>query len=151
MPAAVAASSYDESLSPEDLIFARALLIGICCRAFSPDRHELPLLIVSPGFGESRLQLSLTAQYIASYGYEVILVDHPGDAYLISGEIVRGFSSYTGIAPRRVAVLQVETQDVLFVINSYSKGSCGASRVCGSNRKLGVLAHIAYRQCLMAL
>jgi hypothetical protein len=145
MPAAVAAA-YDESLTPGDPIFARAQLSGICCRSFSPGRHELPLLIVSPGFGESRLQFSLTAQYIASYGYEVILVDHPGDAIVTEfpdGEIVRGFSTSSGTIPQRVAVLQVETQDVLFVIDSYSKGTCGASRVYGSNRKLGVLAHEA--------
>jgi hypothetical protein len=49
MPVAVAAA-YDESLSPEQPISARAQLSGICCRAFSPVRHELPLLIVSPGW-----------------------------------------------------------------------------------------------------
>jgi hypothetical protein len=40
-------------------------------------------------------------------------------------------------------VLQVEIQDVLFVIDSYSKGTCGASRVYGSDKKLGVIAHEA--------
>jgi hypothetical protein len=106
----------------------------------------MPLLIVSPGFGESRLQYSLTAQYIASYGYEVILVDHPGDAIVVEfpdGAIVLGFSSSTGTIPQRVAVLQIETQDVLFVIDSYSHGTCGASRAYGSNRKLGIFAHEA--------
>jgi hypothetical protein len=90
--------------------------------------------------------LSLTAQYVASYGYEVILVDHPGDAIVTEfpdGEIVRGFSLTTGTLQQRVPVLQVETQDVLFVIDSYSKGTCGADRVYGSNRKLGVIAHEA--------
>jgi len=145
MPPAVAAS-YDESYSPGDPIFARAQLSGICCSAVSYGTHELPLLIVSPGFGESRLQFSITAQYIASYGYEVILVDHPGDAIVTEfpdGEIVPGFSLTTGTIPQRVLVLQVETQDVLFVIDSYSKGTCGASRVYGSDKKLGVIAHEA--------
>jgi hypothetical protein len=143
IPPAVAAS-YDESYSPGNPIFARARLSGICCGAFSPDTHELPLLILSPGFGESRLQFSITAQYIASYGYEVILVDHPGDAIITEfpdGEIVTGFSLTTGTTQQRVLVLQVETQDVLFVIDSYSKGICGASRVY--DRKLGVIAHEA--------
>ncbi|KAE9362766.1 hypothetical protein N431DRAFT_433535 [Stipitochalara longipes BDJ] len=143
MPPAIAAS-YDESLSPGEPIFARAQLRGICCDTISPRKSELPILIVSPGFGESRLQFSITAQYIASYGYEVILVDHPGDALLVEfpdGEIVTGFPITTGTIPQRVFVLQVETQDVLFVLDSYSKGTCGASRKYHS--KFGMIAHEA--------
>lgn len=140
------AASYDESFSPTDLIFARAKLSGICCRTISPSRHELPLLIVSPGYGQSRQQFSLTAQYLASYGYEVILVDHPGDSIVVEfpdGEIVTGFPYNSGTIAQRVVVLQIETQDVLFVIDSYSKGTCGARRIYGSDKKLGVLAHQA--------
>ena len=140
------AAAYDEAYSPFNQIFARAQLSGICCDASFPVRHELPLLIVSPGFGESRLQYSITAQQLASYGYEVILVDHPGDSSIVEfpdGEVVTGFSSTKGTVPQRVIVLNIETQDVLFVIDSYSKGTCGASRAYGSDRKLGVAAHEA--------
>ena len=45
------------------------------------------------------------------------------------------------LAQQRVFALNVETQDVLFVIDSYSKGTCGASRMYGSDKKLGVIAH----------
>jgi hypothetical protein len=42
---------------------------------------------------------------------------------------------------QRVFVLNVETQDVLFVIDSYSKDTCGANRMYGSDKKLGVIAY----------
>ncbi|KAN0121855.1 hypothetical protein V8E51_000181 [Hyaloscypha variabilis] len=144
MPPAVAAA-YDEAYSPVGQIFARAQLSGICCDSFPGGTQELPLLIVSPGFGESRLQFSITAQYLASYGYEVILVDHPGDSSIVEfpdGQVVTGFSSTEGTIPQRVLVLQVEVQDVLFVVDAYSKGMCGAGAAYG-DRKLGIAAHEA--------
>ena len=54
-----------------------------------------------------------------------------------------GFPYTSGTVAQRVVVLQIETQDVPFVIDSYSKGTCGARRTYGSDRKLGVLAHQA--------
>ncbi len=84
------------------------------------------------------------AQYVASYGYEVVTVDHPGDADITEfpeGEIVLSVYGANSTAQQKVFALNVETQDVLFVIDSYSKGTCGASRRYGSDRKLGVIAH----------
>jgi hypothetical protein len=146
MPPATAAVN-GEAFSGGQALFERAQLSGICCGASSHGTH-LPLLIWSPGYTESRLEFSVLAQYVASYGYEVILVDHPGDAKITEfpdGEIVLGVfgSNDTTNIQDRVFALQVETQDVLFVIDSYSKGTCGASRVYGSNRKVGVVAHEA--------
>lgn len=149
MPPIMAADT-DEAIGTTEQLFERFKLSGICCGAASPgyesthDTQVPPLLIWSPGFGESRLEWSAMAQYVASYGYEVITVDHPGDAKITEfpdGEIVRGIFSTNATTQQRTFALNVATQDVLFVIDSYSKGTCGASRMYGSDKKLGVIAH----------
>ena len=155
MPKATAAAE-DKALGTMGIpLFESFYLSGICCGASARGHWPLnqssagntqvaPLLVWSPGFGLSRLQVSLTAQYIASYGYEVITIDHPGDAIITEfpdGEIVRGLFDSNSTAEQRDFVLNVETQDVLFVIDSYSKGACGASRIYGPNKKVGVIAH----------
>jgi hypothetical protein len=47
---------------------------------------------LTPGFKESRLDFSVTAQYLSSYGYKVILMEQPGEPNLVEfpdGEIVK--------------------------------------------------------------
>lgn len=44
---------------------------------------ELPVIIFSPGFSNTRLLSSAQAQSLASYGYTVITVDHPYDATIV--------------------------------------------------------------------
>lgn len=44
---------------------------------------KFPLLVFSPGAGNSRLIYNSLAQSVASYGYYVLLIDHPYDALAI--------------------------------------------------------------------
>jgi hypothetical protein len=149
MPPATAAV-YDITLLGSALpLFEQIQLNGICCgyeymnQTYTHDPHGSPLLIWSPGLKESRLEWAAMAQYVSSYGYEVILVDHPGDGpatVFPDGEVVQSvFANAT--AQQAVFALNVETQDVLFVLDSYSKGTCGASRRYGFDKKVGVIAH----------
>jgi hypothetical protein len=155
MPPLVAANQ-DKSIGAPTGLFERFQLSGICCSSSSPSysgymnhsagpSSHTPLLIWSGGFRESRLEWSAMAQYVASYGYNVVLVDHPYDATIVEfpdGEIVTGvFGTGTPTAQERVFALNIETQDVLFVIDSYSNGTCGANRAYGSKHKVGIIAH----------
>ena len=52
-----------------------------------------PLLLFSPGFGQSRLLYSDLARSLASEGYIVVTVDHPYDATVVEfndGSFIRG-------------------------------------------------------------
>lgn len=143
----VTAAVMDKMLNTPGL-FERFELSGICCHAsmgYTDWYHppsSLPLLIWSPGFKESRLEWAAMAQYAASYGYQVILVDHPYDAIITEfpdGEIIQGVFGPNNTEQERIFALNVETADVLFVIDSYSKGVCGANRAY--NNKVGIIAH----------
>jgi hypothetical protein len=151
MPPATAAVE-DKGIGATEPLFERFKLSGICCNASTPrygqtsteDTYTPPLIIWFPGFSLSRLLYSATAQYIASYGYEVITVDQPGDAGITEfpdGEIVSGVYGGNITAEERVVALNIETEDVLFVIDSYSKGTNGASRIYGTEKKVGIIAH----------
>ncbi|RSM11678.1 hypothetical protein CEP52_002891 [Fusarium oligoseptatum] len=59
----------------------------------SSGKAKFPLAVFSPGSGNSRLQYSAMARSLASYGYVVVLVDHPYDAAIVEfpdGEIIAG-------------------------------------------------------------
>lgn len=46
-------------------------------------KFSLPLVLFSPGFGQSRLLYSAMARSLASEGYVVVTVDHPYDASVV--------------------------------------------------------------------
>jgi hypothetical protein len=53
---------------------------------------RFPLVLFSPGLGESRLLYSATAKSIAAQGYVVVTIDHPYDAEVVEfpdGSVVR--------------------------------------------------------------
>ena len=126
-PPATAAFA-DETLDAHG-IFER-LTLSLCCsinpspgRIFHDDKY--PVLILTPGLRESRLDFSVFAQYLSSYGYKVILMEQPGEPNIVEfpdGEIVR---SVFGIAPTdadEVLALNVQVQDILFIIDQFTKG-----------------------------
>lgn len=58
----------------------------------SARRPRLPLIIFSPGFGQSRLLYGTMARSMASEGYAVVTIDHPYDASVVEfpdGSFVR--------------------------------------------------------------
>ncbi len=53
---------------------------------------RFPLVLFSPGLGESRLLYSVTAKSIAAQGYVVVTIDHPYDTEVVEfpdGSVVR--------------------------------------------------------------
>jgi hypothetical protein len=62
------------------------------CRA-SKRAPRFPLVLFSPGLGESRLLYSVTAKSIAAQGYVVVTTDHPYEADVVEfpdGSVVLG-------------------------------------------------------------
>jgi pimeloyl-ACP methyl ester carboxylesterase len=80
-----------------------------------------PLLVFSPGLGNSRLIYSALAQSIASNGYTVITIDHPYDANIVEypdGTLVSGANITTNAQIEQA--LAVRVKDVSFVLDVLS-------------------------------
>ena len=83
-----------------------------------------PLVLFSPGLGNSRLIYSVLAQSIASAGYIVVTVDHPYDANVVEfpdGSLVLGTNIST---PQQIdTALQIRAKDIVSVMTALSKSS----------------------------
>ncbi|KAF7890800.1 uncharacterized protein EAF01_010609 [Botrytis porri] len=84
---------------------------------------DFPILLFSPGYGNTRLIYSVIAENIASLGYLVITIDHPFDVEFIeysNGTIAtwvgEDFDNYTAPIP----YVNARVKDMQFVLNSFS-------------------------------
>ncbi|KAK9420130.1 hypothetical protein SUNI508_06658 [Seiridium unicorne] len=97
---------------------------AFCSRVHS-DQYETaktprPLVLFSPGFGQSRLLYGAMARSLASEGYIVVTVNHPYDATVIEftdGSFVRAANISTDDETALEMVIQVRVADISFVID----------------------------------
>ncbi|KAK8063736.1 PAF acetylhydrolase family protein [Apiospora saccharicola] len=81
---------------------------------------KLPLVIFSPGFGQSRLLYGTMARSMASEGYAVVTIDHPYDASIVEfpdGSFVRNANISTDDDAALEQVINVRSADVSFVMD----------------------------------
>jgi hypothetical protein len=74
------------------LEFCKPSLQSTGCKVRKGKVPRFPLVLFSPGLGESRLLYSVTAKSIAAQGYIVATIDHPYDAEVVEfpdGSVVR--------------------------------------------------------------
>jgi pimeloyl-ACP methyl ester carboxylesterase len=98
------------------------LQLSLCKLSHSAHTTTHPLLLFSPGLGNSRLIYSALAQSIASHGYTVITIDHPHDANVVEypdGTLIFG-ANITTLAQIEEA-LRIRVQDVRFVLDQLSQ------------------------------
>jgi pimeloyl-ACP methyl ester carboxylesterase len=86
--------------------------------------QDFPIILFSPGLGDSRLLYSALAQYVASFGYLVVSIDHPYDANVVEypdGTLILG----ANISTEAQIELDVRTraQDVSFILDQLSSVS----------------------------
>ncbi|KAI1362937.1 platelet-activating factor acetylhydrolase [Xylaria arbuscula] len=90
------------------------------CANATLSRPDLPLVLFSHGYRGSRLLYSGFLQEFASYGYNVLAVDHPSDAEVVEypdGRYV--YNSLGDDAPGDVeTALEVRVMDMMFALNS---------------------------------
>lgn len=80
---------------------------------------DWPLVLFSPGHGNSRLLYSVIAQSVASYGYMVVTIDHPYDADIVEypdGMLV--FAANISTNPQVELDVSVRAQDASFVLDA---------------------------------
>ncbi|KAK8859711.1 Alpha/Beta hydrolase protein [Apiospora arundinis] len=95
-------------------------VLGGRCNSAARPPTSLPLVIFSPGFGQSRLLYGIMARSLASEGYAVVTIDHPYDASIVEfpdGSVVRGANISTDDDAALAQVIQVRSTDVSFVID----------------------------------
>ncbi|MFL5494178.1 MAG: hypothetical protein ACJ8DC_07310, partial [Gemmatimonadales bacterium] len=87
--ATIAAAIGDSALNQE-LGSARSAIMSGALRSHSVDNppvraagRPFPVLVFSPGFGESSLTYSAQLEDLASHGYVVIGIEHPFDTYAV--------------------------------------------------------------------
>jgi len=87
-------------------------------------QHSLPLVLLSPGFTNSRSSLTALAEELASHGYVVAGIDHTYESHATAFPDGRVTTSLAREAPRRnrgVKVAAGRAADVSFVINELTR------------------------------
>jgi hypothetical protein len=89
---------------------------------------DAPLVIFSPAQGNTRLDYSLLVSNVASYGFTVIMLDHPYDAdivefpdgsYILAAPFNES-STLDQIAAAAIVAIDVRVQDTSFVLDQLS-------------------------------
>ncbi|KAF4210833.1 hypothetical protein CNMCM5878_003774 [Aspergillus fumigatiaffinis] len=108
---------------------------------------KYPLVLFSPGLGNTRLLHSAMAQQLSSTGYIVVTIDHPYDAGIVT------FPDNTTILAANITTdtqivddLNIRVRDVSFVLNQLRRPSIISKlirgRTCGlDTSKVGIYGH----------
>jgi dienelactone hydrolase len=109
-------------LSP---LFIEALL-PVCPNDGHPPLDDVPILLFSPGLGGTRLWYNIVASAIASEGFTVVTMDHPGDTNMI--EFPDGHAIYSNVSSNITLedmppYLYPRAADVSFIIDQLSNAT----------------------------
>lgn len=99
------------------------LELELCCevRDWPTERRRFPTILFGPGLSTTRLRYSAVAQYLASLGYEIIVMDHPYETDVVqfpNGEIIYSNPISTDNETTMVFLLDVRTRDASFILDT---------------------------------
>jgi predicted dienelactone hydrolase len=160
--ATIAAAIGDSALS-EELGSARSAIMSGAVRSHSVDSapvrmagRPFPVLVFSPGFGESSLTYSAQIEDLASHGYVVVGIEHPFDAYAVrlNPDRVARFAAArwdsaraqpNGAVGYQLAQVPLRAGDVRFVLGQLSGSGLrsGKARFAGALdlHRIGAFGH----------
>jgi dienelactone hydrolase len=112
--------------------------------------HDVPILLFSPGYRGTRLYYNFMASAIASEGFMVITIDHPGDTNIIT--YPDGHSVYSNLSnvediDELAPLSYTRAADISFIIDQLSNSTAMSELLLqNGSRKLsidrvGVLGH----------
>ncbi|KAK0110176.1 hypothetical protein ONS95_002827 [Cadophora gregata] len=107
------------------------------CKPSPRNAKAYPIVVFSPGSGNSRLGYSVMAQQVSSAGYTVITIDHPYDADIVTfpdNSTILGIDVENNID----FAVDVRAQDVSFVLNQLSQPSIAQKLLPGVGCDLDV-------------
>ncbi|KAI8945506.1 platelet-activating factor acetylhydrolase [Xylaria longipes] len=117
------------------------------CAGSPLSRPDLPLVLLSPGLGNPRLFHSDIAEELASYGWNVVTVDHPYESFIVEypdGRAVSSDDSPNGANATLEEYLDVRVKDMRFVLDSLANSSV-TSRIPGLETPSASLRTSSYR------
>ncbi|KAJ5112862.1 hypothetical protein N7456_001396 [Penicillium angulare] len=109
---------------PDMTTFSQMKLSGVCLEPHG-QVADAPLLLFSGGFWTSRQEYGALVQRISSWGYRVVLIDHPYDASVVQfpeGDIV--YSYYASDIPTDAIsqfVQDIRVKDIPFVAKTFGQ------------------------------
>lgn len=103
----------------------QSLNMSLCDASCSgPGRSKFPVALFSPGSGNTRLLYNEIAQSVASQGFVVITIDHPGDASVVEfpdGELV--YAANISTDAQIIQSLDIRAQDASFILDQLHNAS----------------------------
>ncbi|MCJ1388500.1 hypothetical protein MMC18_001347 [Xylographa bjoerkii] len=101
-----------------------SLELSLCSGTQMAHVQGFPLVLFSPGLGDSRLLYNAMAQSVTSYGYIVVTIDHPYDANIVEypdGTLV--FAANISTEAQIDKEVQIRAEDVRFVLDQLGSPS----------------------------
>ncbi|TWH43131.1 alpha/beta hydrolase [Dulcicalothrix desertica] len=80
---------------------------------------QQPLVVISHGFGANRRHLQYLAQHLASYGFTVAALEHPGSNAVAVNRVTNSSSDLSKLISAKEFIDR--PQDVSFLLNEFSK------------------------------
>ncbi len=80
---------------------------------------QKPLVVISHGFGATRRHLQYLAQHLASYGFTVAVLEHPGSNAVAVNRVTNSSSDLSKLISAKEFIDR--PQDVTFLLNELSK------------------------------
>lgn len=136
------ANFYDQTYGPLGIPVGtfESLKLQVCTQIHRKYRpRQYPVVLFSPGLGNSRLEYGAIAQSVASNGYIVISIDHTYDASIVEfpdGSVILGADIET--EEQITFALAVRAQDVTFVLNQLRIPSFSRSFFLDSSCQLNI-------------
>ncbi|KAB5566308.1 PAF acetylhydrolase [Coniochaeta sp. 2T2.1] len=121
------------------------------CRGTNKALPKLPLVLLSPGSGQSRLLYGVMARSLASEGYAVVTVDHPYEAPIVEfpdGTIVKAADISDEDIPALEKMTQVCADDMSFVIDQLQHSKTFAADLCAHKTSINFQQIVMYGHSL---
>ncbi|KAG8991214.1 hypothetical protein FRB94_012686 [Tulasnella sp. JGI-2019a] len=144
VPTAIAALADQELKLPNGTV--ESIFTDTCLGALAVSSDQRNLIVMSPGYGVSRLGYQTLTTALAAHGYVVMSIDHPYDADVVEypdGWLVFAATSNISDPTVILSLVEVRTKDVQFVLDQV----CGNTNFtqgipvnCGV-RKVGMFGH----------
>jgi predicted dienelactone hydrolase len=131
---------HQENLALYDQKRDRSLAVALYRPQINLDISvKIPLVIISPGFSTKKETFSYLAEYLASYGMAVAILDHPGSDYAQ----VKNFLAGTTKEILTAQELIYRPQDVSFLLDELQrKQQVNPSSLGNLNlEKVGIIGH----------
>jgi hypothetical protein len=119
------------------------LRLQMCCKtSLIDDFQHAPIVLFSPGLGNSRLLYSAMAQSVASLGYFVVTIDHPYDGNIVEfpdGSLIFAANFTLNLTSLAYAI-HTRAHDASFVLSQLGNASVVSQLVHGAECGLDVHA-----------